>query len=224
MNKIVIIVTLAICTLTSNGQQTGTFTDPRDGARYKTVEIGGQTWFAGNLAFKADSGCWAYDNNMDNLTTYGYLYDWKTAQDVCPAGWHLPSDSIWTILIDFLGGQDSAGKKLRSTIGWSNESNGTNSHGFLALPGGFRDEDGVFKNLGYNGWWWTATHNQILHLRLHKSDTGKSGDTEILEKPAVLDYTAFAISRGMNSNFPDMLRYYMHKKNAYSVRCVKGEK
>ena len=56
----------------------GTFTDARDGETYRTVKIGGQTWMAENLRFKAD-GCFAPDNDEANVKKFGRLYTWTTA-------------------------------------------------------------------------------------------------------------------------------------------------
>ena len=78
---------------------TGTFTDQRDSTQYNRVKIGNQVWMAENLVFKADSGCWAYDNDSSNISKYGYLYDWETAKKVCPSGWHLPTKTEYETLL-----------------------------------------------------------------------------------------------------------------------------
>ena len=81
--------------------------DSRDGKEYKTVKIGEQVWMAENLAYKPSSGnYWAYDNDYTNVVKYGYLYDLEIAKEVCPTGWHLPSDNEWSVLIEYLGGGD----------------------------------------------------------------------------------------------------------------------
>ena len=160
MKKVILVFGLAFCLLTiANAQQKGTFTDPRDGKIYETVKIGTQTWMAENLAYKPSSGSyWAYYNNSNNVAKYGYLYNWETAKNVCPSGWHLPSDAEWTTLTDYLGGEDVAGKKLKSAIGWENNGNGTDEYGFSALPGGYRNYlFGSFYDAGKYGNWWSAT-------------------------------------------------------------------
>ncbi len=138
----------------------GSFTDSRDGKNYKTVKIGTQTWMAENLAYKNSSGCWAYDNKESNVTTYGYLYDWETAKNVCPTGWHLPSDAEWTQLTNYLGGEKVAGGKLKETgtTHWKSPNKGaTNETGFTAIPGGSCFSTGAFFAIGGYGYWWSAT-------------------------------------------------------------------
>ena len=142
----------------------GTFTDPRDGKVYQTVTIGNQEWMAENLAYEPSSGnYWAYDNNNSNVETYGYLYTWETACDVCPDGWHLPTDAEWTELTDYLG--ENAGGKLKATgtikagtgLWYDPNTGATNETGFTALPGGFRGGSGAFGGVGVGGLWWSAT-------------------------------------------------------------------
>jgi uncharacterized protein (TIGR02145 family) len=145
------------------------FTDSRDGKKYKTVKIGSQTWMAENLNYEA-KGSKCYENNPDNCTKYGRLYDWNTALKVCPSGWHLPNGDEWQKLVDFAGGKETAGKKLKAKDGWRDKGNGTDSYGFSALPGGngVLWDDGnfrFFKNDGRDssvGFWWSASEYNAM--------------------------------------------------------------
>jgi uncharacterized protein (TIGR02145 family) len=72
--------------------------------------------------------------------------------DVCPVGWHLPSDAEWTVLGNAVGGSTVAGEILKSSTAWD----GTDDFGFTVLPAGYY-EGGPFINLGNNAFFWTAT-------------------------------------------------------------------
>jgi uncharacterized protein (TIGR02145 family) len=157
----------------------GTVTDI-DGNTYATIQIGTQTWMAENLkttryndgtaiptglsnaAWGATTnGAYAiYDNNAANNTTYGKLYNWYAVNTgkLAPAGWHVPTDAEWTILINYLGGESIAGGKMKATILWqSPNTSGTNSSGFSALPAGQRYLSGAFDNIGIRGYFWSSS-------------------------------------------------------------------
>lgn len=181
-----------------------TFIDGRDGTVYKTIKIGNQTWMAENLNFNTfpvlfegkpsiSSDSWCYDGNSVNCSKYGRLYIWKKAVDVCPTGWHLPSDAEWSILTDYLGWEGVAGKKLKSQTGW-NESNtsATNESGFSALPGGFGISTRS-SGAGETGFWWTSS--------------------EISSEEAW--------SRNILQNKDDLFRHSVGKGLGASVRCIK---
>jgi uncharacterized protein (TIGR02145 family) len=136
-------------------------TDSRDGKKYKTVKIGSQTWMAENLNYNA-SGSECYDNKTENCNKYGRLFDWKTAKTACPSGWHLPSDGEWTKLTEHVGSK-TAGKQLKAKSGWDSNGNGTDAHGFAALPGGYRHTDGSFGNAGYYGFWWSSSEDDASY-------------------------------------------------------------
>jgi uncharacterized protein (TIGR02145 family) len=147
---------------------------------------------AENLNYAAE-GSKCYNNSPDSCAKYGRLYDWKTALTVCPAGTHLPTDKEWTSLTDNVGGEDIAGKKLKSTSGWNKNGNGTNNYGFSALPGGDGVSDGYFNNVGNFGYWWSATEY----------------------------YVSYAWHRGMPYSNEYVFSDYYGKTSLYSVRCVK---
>ena len=167
-------------------------TDERDGKTYKTVKIGEQEWMAENLAFKPSSGnYWAYDDDISNVEIYGYLYDWETAQNVCPVGWHLPSDDEWTILTNFLGGNKVAIVKMKSNSGWKHGVSGTNESGFNGLAAGAVIKKG-YLTVGYGTLWWSSSEkNKGLSWCRLISDNDKK------------------------------IRGKSRKDDGYSVRCIK---
>jgi uncharacterized protein (TIGR02145 family) len=136
---------------------------------------------AENLNYEA-SGSKCYDNNSANGQKYGRLYNWETAKRACPSGWHLPSDAEWQELVDFCGGKEIAGTKLKSTSGWNSNGNGTDEFGFSALPGGNGISNGDFSSVGWGGLWWSATEGSAsdayyrgmgyCHATVNRSDYG----------------------------------------------------
>lgn len=126
------------------------FTDSRDGKVYKTVKIGNQAWMAENLKYNSNSGSWCYNNKGINCSRYGKLYDWQTAQNVCPSGWRLPSKSDFEKLLTSVGGS-SAGADTKLL----NNSN----IGFMTQLGGFHYENGGFDGIKSCGRWWSSSED-----------------------------------------------------------------
>lgn len=106
---------------------------------------------------------WIYNGDEGNLEDYGRLYTWYVVTDsrnVCPDGWHVPSESEWIRLSDQLGGLLLSGAKLkeRGTAHWDASNNGgTNQTGFTALPGGYRQCDGLNNCQGTNANFWSSS-------------------------------------------------------------------
>jgi uncharacterized protein (TIGR02145 family) len=172
---------------TTDKTVTFTFTECKDGDNnyYPVVKIGTQLWMAENLKTTSyDDGtaipnitgnsAWAalttgaycdYDNTPANSTTYGRLYNGYAVvnlgnKSVCPTSWHVPSDAEWTTLTTFLGGEAVAGGKLRETgtTHWARQNiSSTNELGFTALPGGNRNDIGVYG--GGACYWWSSTQS-----------------------------------------------------------------
>jgi uncharacterized protein (TIGR02145 family) len=159
------------------------FTDARDGKKYGIVKINSQVWMSENLntstyrngdliryarnrdewkaAAAKQEGAWCYyDNDPKNGEVYGKLYNWYAVNDsrgLAPKGYHIPSNAEWTILTDMLGGEEIAGKKMKSITGWTGSGNGDNSSGFTGLPGGYCDYVGNFLMFTEDGSWWSSS-------------------------------------------------------------------
>jgi len=153
-----------------------------DGNEYPVIEIGNQCWTKENLkTTKYSDGSlipnitvdatWAnlntpawcnYNNSPTNDAIYGKLYNWYSVADprnICPAGWHVPSDTEWTTLTDYLGGESVAGGKMKTISYWNAPNTGaTNESGFSGLPGGFRSfTNGTFGLVGNSSFWWSSS-------------------------------------------------------------------
>lgn len=189
-----------------------------DGNVYKIVKIGEQYWMAENLKVThyrnsdeipkvtnntdwqqlAEGGYCAYGNNDDLAAVYGYLYNWYTVDDernICPDGWHIPSEAEWQTLIDYLGGSQVAGGKLKvvGTSLWKSPNSGaTNESGFSALPGASRSRKGKFYDLGYVAYFWIMS-------------TQYSGE----------------LSKSVSYNVPYVSQSVMFKGDGLSIRCIK---
>ncbi len=121
-----------------------TLFDGRDGQTYKTTTIGDQVWMAENLNYDDDNVSAVCYNGEDSMCeTYGRLYSWPDAQNVCPSGWHLPSEVEFNELLTTVGSENAT--KLMAVSGWydnDGQNNATepvagyDSNGFCALPAG----------------------------------------------------------------------------------------
>lgn len=201
-----------------------------DGNVYKTVTIGDQLWMAENLKVThyrngdpiphvAENSEWLnltsgaycnYDNNKDNASVYGRLYNWYAVIDtrkIALKGWHIPSDDELKELEVYLGmsseevngygtrGSNEGGKmKEEGTEYWSEPNAGaTNESGFSGLPSGYRNIYGAFFNQSYIGFFWTITEFNIYSAWVHD-----------------LHYRHSAIER-----------FCEDKSVGFSVRCIK---
>ena len=182
-----------------------------DNNLYRTVTIGTQEWMAENLRVthfnngdkiphypldkvwgQSNNGsqpayCW-YENNDAHAYLYGALYNWYAVdslanggRNVCPTGWHIPSEDEWTTLIDALGGPSIAGGPMKATgrldsvTGlWVVPNTGaTNSSGFSAIGGGARAHDSTgpfFFKIHEEARYWTRTGTRYVTLSAQNDD------------------------------------------------------
>jgi len=134
--------------------ETGSFTDSRDGKIYKTVKVGDQWIMAENLAYKPELGkYWVYDDQDSNIAIYGYLYDWETAMNISPEGWHIPSRKEWKSLTKVLGARRTTFPYLEKIYPKLIDGG---SSGLDMLLGGLRTCDGKYKSIGDKARFWNS--------------------------------------------------------------------
>ena len=190
-----------------------------EGNVYHIVKIGTQVWMNENLkSTKYNDGtsihlvaddmdwanlnsagfCWYDNDSISYKNDYGALYNWNAVNTgkLAPVGWHIASDEDWTTLTTYLGGDSVAGGKLKEkgTSHWAVPNTGaTNESGFTAIPGGYRNKDGKFFEIGQSSNLWSSTN-------------------------ATADNDYF---RGIGYNYKYISRGNYNKKYGFSVRCVK---
>lgn len=197
--------------------------DTRDGNSYGTVQIGTQCWMSENLNHgilisasnnQTDNDLiekFCFNNSEDSCDIYGGLYQWyevmdlyvanssypEISQGTCPYEWHIPSDTEFTLLSDFLGGLSVSGGKLKETgISHWNSPNlaATNESGFTALSSGHVGMSFDFSNFGINSTFWTSTYSNEVSVQAKR----------------------YSMKYNTGTLFTD----YINKFNGFSVRCI----
>jgi uncharacterized protein (TIGR02145 family) len=206
-----------------------------DGNSYETVQIGNQLWMAENLKVThyrngdeipniTDSSQWIvfssgaycnYNNDSSIADTYGRLYNWFAvgdSRDICPEGYHIPSDGEWMTLETALGMSESdanlggnrgtnEGSKLAGNLNlWNSGELENNSEfgasGFNALPGGHRyNFVGIDGYIGRSSDFWSSTS-------------------------FVDEYGTWATIRYIYHNNTMVGRFTGHLRDGNSVRCL----
>jgi uncharacterized protein (TIGR02145 family) len=132
--------------------------------------------------------CWMLNDAATYKNLYGGLYNGYAAEDarLCPTGWHVPSDAAFKTLettlgmaadqIDLWGARGTdQGSQIKSTTGWADSGNGTNSSGLNAVPAGYRYYgDGSFRGTGSFAYWWTLSP-ETTNLWYRRLDSGSTG-------------------------------------------------
>jgi uncharacterized protein (TIGR02145 family) len=133
------------------------------------------------------------DDTGKFLPIYGYLYNWYAARgiitnggistkNICPTGWHVPTETEWFDLEEQLGGHNvpgaNVGLKMKSIYGWASPNYADNSSNFTGLPGGWREAHGQFSRIITHAYFWGSSlrYNDIPHFRSLMSDDSYIGD------------------------------------------------
>jgi uncharacterized protein (TIGR02145 family) len=192
MKKIIAILFAAMIFLNMTAQDK--FTDPRDGNSYRTITVDGVIWMAENLQYLVPGGDANYfDNDPHNVPSYGVLYDWKTAMNACPDGWHLPSGVEFQALVNHVEVDED----------WTKKGSGPVS--FDIKLGGMRDYEGTFTEMDESAYFWTSTE--------YNENEAEYFSYLVLNNHPVVDISRPTDSQDIHGS---------EKVNKYSVRCVKN--
>jgi uncharacterized protein (TIGR02145 family)/prepilin-type N-terminal cleavage/methylation domain-containing protein len=200
------------------------------GKSYATVLIGSQCWFQENLNVGTtilppatsptnngiiEKWCNGADGvghtTSGDCAVHGGLYSWDEAmgyvttpgaQGICPAGWHIPTDTEQYTLENYLKDSGQTCDANRSNV-WDCATagsklslltlNGNNSSGFTALLSGRRTVDGVFSDRSVGAMLWSSS---------------QSSDS--------------AWRRSLNSGYSTVIRGSNSKAAGFSIRCLKN--
>jgi len=226
------LVLLCSCASSSGSKNDGkSFTDPRDGKKYKTTPISFYIWMAENLNYNAeDSKC--YEDKPRNCQKYGRLYTYEAAKTACPSGWRLPTEKEWGALSSVAGGNKVNGKNLRATKGWKvPDADSGDKLGFSALPtGAFSDVRENFFDEGYGVYWWatpeTNPEESVFFYTRHINENyyrlEMMSVTGIWSERVINNYRQYMVPN-MGNLYKGSTKNYANlgEHSLLSVRCIK---
>lgn len=184
----------------------------------ETVNIGDQEWMAKNLninkfrngdlipegksredwiqAYRDQKPMWCYYNfDSNNQEEYGKLYNWYAVNDprgLAPEGWYVPSNEDWEELVNYLGGYEVAGKKLKDNRIWKTDTMDIDEVGFKGVSAGKCDPNGSFSSIGEYAYWWCSSEYLVSNAWSQ-----------------IIFY------------YDQIVRSNHHKAHGFSVRCVR---
>jgi len=220
---------LSFKTPEEQGNESGTFTDTRDGNTYKWVKIGEQIWMAENLAYLPEVSppseestseplFYVYDyfgtnvsmaKDNDYYTICGVLYNWSAAIEVCPDGWHLPGDEVALYIDNFKGPFYKAENGTWSQIGHFLKSN-SNWDEFIF--GDFQGQNGT------NEFGFSVLPNAYVQGGVF-SDYG--GGCQFWTATELGQFNS-AWKRNVHFHYKELGHYYASFSYGASVRCIKN--
>jgi len=195
MNKNLLIILTIFLSLNLFSQETGVYKDSRDGNTYKVVKLGSQIWMSDNLKYKTPNSVYYNNDSLTNAQN-GRLYNFNEAYNVCPAGWHLPSDDEWKELEKLAGISDKVLNKHGAKSSYrffKNESIFSSHNGVALKKSGRYTSNGNFKSKNKSGYFWTST---------------------------ALNTDKAWIRHVTKSKEKEVLRQSKWKDNSYSVHCI----
>ncbi len=164
-------------------ENTGFFEDSRDNIAYTWVRVGNQTWMAENVRHATNSHIVPKVDQSEGSTA-GYLYNYSDAKEICPPGWHLPSDAEWLDLERSIGLENSEinslgdrtagnpGIQLKSKEFWNDEGFGVDRYGLNIQPSGYVTQKGKVVKTATSSYFWTSSSTIFgILIRSLRSDS-----------------------------------------------------
>ncbi len=101
--------------------------------------------------------------SMCNISNCSDKIDNRYHQGICPSGWHVPDNSDWYLLEQYLGGSNAGKKMKQPNTGFSNwdQLSDWNASGFASFPTGSRIRDLGYSGRGSTTYYWSAKENKM---------------------------------------------------------------
>ncbi|MCL2283936.1 MAG: hypothetical protein FWC26_11535, partial [Fibromonadales bacterium] len=147
------------------------------------------------------------------------------AQTACPIGWRLPTTADWQTLINYAGGENAAGTKLKAIEGWNDNGNGSDDFGFSALPAGAVSPSNEFCDAGSFGWWWRAKNSdEGAAVRMVSREVTSTSSSTLVTLAKRVETTQHATATIITDNVSADNYTPLNRNNTFylAVRCIKN--